>query len=240
MSRGPCSSNCFLDSLFSESPFPSRRVNGAAKRPSNPIVSVKGTLRMLALLGMFVSLPAAEAHAQWFVAPWIGLKFGGSTNLPDLEQSAAEAKLLLGASGGILGSGILGFEGDYGYGPRFFERTSDQVGRSSITTLMGNVIIALPRRITRDSLRPYLVGGVGLLHLSIEDSVGGVFDLNRNLLGLSVGGGAFGPVTNRVSIRFDLRRFSNLTAPFEPALTVDEEPAYLTFWRATVGVVVNY
>ena len=228
-----------MDSLFSESPFPSRRVNGSAKRPSYPTVSVKGALRTLTLLGMFVSLPAAEAHAQWFVAPWIGLKFGGSTNLPDLEQSAAEAKLLLGGSGGVLGSGIFGIEGDYGYGPRFFERTNDQVGRSSITTLMGNVIIALPRRITRDSLRPYLVGGVGLLHLSIEEGIG-VFDLNRNLLGFSVGGGAFGPVTNRVSIRFDLRRLSNLTAPSEPALTVDEEPAYLTFWRATVGVVVNY
>lgn len=202
-------------------------------------MSVKRAIRVLTLLGMFVSLPAAEAHAQWFAGPWIGLKFGGSTNLPDLEQSAAEAKLLLGGSGGVLGSGIFGIEGDYGYGPRFFERTNDQVGRSSITTLMGNVIIALPRRISRDSLRPYLVGGVGLMHLSIEEGIG-VFDLNRNLLGLSVGGGAIGPVTNRVSIRFDLRRFSNLTAPLEPGLTVDEEPAYLNFWRATVGVVVNY
>lgn len=188
---------------------------------------------------VFVSLPAVEAHADWFVNPWIGLKFGGSTNLVDLEQSAREAKLLLGGSGGVLGAGIFGVEADYGYGPRFFERTNDQVGRSSITTLMGNVIIALPRRITRDSLRPYLVGGVGLMHTGFEEGLG-LFDLSRNLLGLSVGGGAIGPVTNRVSVRFDLRHFSNLTAPQEPALTIDNEPASLTFWRATVGVVFQY
>ncbi|HEY7450146.1 MAG TPA: outer membrane beta-barrel protein [Vicinamibacterales bacterium] len=194
---------------------------------------------MLGLVWLLVSVSAVEAHAQWFVTPWVGLKFGGSTNLVDLEQSAAEAKLLLGGSGGVLGSGIFGIEADYGYGPRFFERTNEQVGRSSITTLMGNVIIALPRRITRDSLRPYIVGGVGLIHTSSEEALG-VFDINRNLLGLSVGGGAIGPVTNRVSIRFDLRRFSNLTAPREPALTIDEEPANLTFWRATVGVVFQY
>jgi hypothetical protein len=67
-----------------------------------------------------------------------------------------------------------------------------------------------------------------------------LFDLNRNLFGLSVGGGAIGPVTNRVGIRFDLRRFSNLTSPQGPALTIDGEPADLTFWRATVGVVFQY
>jgi hypothetical protein len=55
-----------------------------------------------------------------------------------------------------------------------------------------------------------------------------------------VGGGAIGPVTNRVGIRFDLRRFSNLTSPQGPALTIDGEPADLTFWRATVGVVFQY
>lgn len=240
MSPGRFSPNCFWDSLSSAAPFSSRRHHGSDKNSSIPHVSLKAAIRLLTFLGMFVSIPAIDAHAQWFVNPWIGLKFGGSTNLPDLEQSAAEAKLLLGGSGGVLGSGILGIEGDYGYGPRFFERTNDQVGRSSLTTLMGNVIVALPRRLTRDSLRPYLVGGVGLIHTSIQDSGTGVFDLDRNLLGLSVGGGAIGPVTNRVSIRFDLRRLSNLTAPQEPGLTVDNEPTNLTFWRATVGVMITY
>jgi hypothetical protein len=84
-----------------------------------------------------------------------------------------------------------------------------------------------------------MVGGIGLLRTRIEDSRG-VFDLDSNLLGLNVGGGAIGPLSDRVSIRFELRHFSNLTEPGEPAVTIDGEPARLRFWRAAVGVSLRY
>jgi opacity protein-like surface antigen len=183
-----------------------------------------------------VCLSATEARAEWWVNPWIGLKFGGSSTFVVLEQSDDETKLALGGSGGVLGPGILGIEADFAYIPRYFERNNDLIRQSSVTTLMGNVIIAVPLRITRGSLRPYVVGGVGLIRARLEDS-GGIFDLDSKLLGLNVGGGAIGPVTNRVSIRFELRHFSNLTSgEFGQGIG----RADLTFWRATVGATFRY
>jgi outer membrane protein with beta-barrel domain len=217
---------------------PSRRDKRSEKRPSTVHVSFQA-LRILGIVWVFVCLSATEARAEWWVNPWIGLKFGGSSTFVVLEQSDDETKLALGGSGGVLGPGILGIEADFAYIPRFFERNNELIRQSSVTTLMGNVIIAVPLRITRDSLRPYVVGGVGLIRARLEDS-GGIFDLDSKLFGLNVGGGAIGPVTNRVSIRFDLRHFSNLTGPRAPGLTIDNEPANLNFWRATVGVVFRY
>jgi hypothetical protein len=193
-------------------------------------------VRVLALIALFVSFFAAEARADWFVNPWVAFKFGGSMTGVDLEQSAEVTKVLWGGSAGFLGSGILGIEADFAYGPRFFERTNDLVLQSSLITLMGNIIIAVPLRVTRDSLRPYVVGGVGLLRPRIQDILG-VFDPNSNLLGLNVGGGAIGPVGNRTSIRFELRRFSNLTEG-EPGQGFG--PTRLSFWRADVGVTIRY
>ena len=198
-----------------------------------------GAFRRFALVWLLLCIPAREARADWFVTPWVGLKFGGSTNFTDWEQSIGEKKLVLGGSGGVLGSEFFGIEVDFGYAPRFFERTNDQVVRSNVTTLMGNIVIAVPLRLTRDSLRPYIVGGVGLMHVTIEEGTHR-FDVDTNLLGLNVGGGAIGRLTNRASIRFELRRFSNLTEPGEPVLIIDNGRTLLSFWRAAVGVTLQY
>jgi hypothetical protein len=187
---------------------------------------------------LFALLQPASASAEWLIWPYIGLKFAGSTTLPDLEQAADNTNLTIGGSITILGEGILGVEGDVGYSPRFFERETEQIiiASSSVSTVTGNVIVAVPRSVTRESLRPYALGGIGLMHVGIDDVLD--FAPDRNFLCLSIGAGAIGAVSQRTSIRFELRHFRNLTTEDEESVSFGR--TRLSFWRATVGVTLRY
>jgi len=100
---------------------------------------------------------------------------------------------------------------------------------------MGNVVLAVPKVITQESLRPYLVGGLGLMHTRVT-TTRGALDTESNLLGLNIGGGAIGMLSPRAGARFELRRFKNLTND-TGALTIGGTK--LSFWRLTAGLVLR-
>jgi hypothetical protein len=186
-------------------------------------------------------LPAtAQAQTDLFVIPFIGAKFLGHTNIVDPAsplQPAGATKSTFGLSAAILGNGPLGIEGDAEHTPHFFERgVGGLISQSNVTTFTGNVIIAVPRTITRDSLRPYLVSGVGLMHAHVQ-TIGNVFNTNSNLVGLDVGGGVLGLISPRAGARFELRHFKNLSKD-NAAVTFGS--TRLSFWRLTAGVVLRY
>jgi hypothetical protein len=193
-------------------------------------------LRVAAFALVVVVVTASPVAADWFVAPFIGLKFAGDTNLVNLDQGAGDTKLMFGATAGFVGDGILGFEGDFGYSPRFFEaERTGLVARSYVLTLMGNIIVTLPRSVTGLSLRPFISGGGGLLRAAVNDVVGAL-DFSTNLFGINAGGGAVGALSNRTSVRFELRYFKNVTEG-EDALGFG--PTHLGFWRTNVGITVR-
>jgi hypothetical protein len=196
---------------------------------------VRTRVRIIALAVAFAVVNPVSASADWFITPFLGIKFASSTSIVDLEQGASNPKMTLGVSATILSDRILGIEGELGYSPRFFERsgTSDLIARSNVTTLFGNVVFAVPRAITRDSLRPYAVVGVGLIHVGIDDSLG-ILTVDTNLLGIGIGGGALGRLTSRTSVRFDVRHIRNLAPANEAVL--DFGTTRIKYWRATVGV----
>ena len=104
--------------------------------------------------------------------------------------------------------------------------------------MTGSVIAAVPQAITGYSLRPYFVGGVGLMHVNSRDIVEfATFD--SNLLALNLGGGAIGMLSNRTGLRFDIRQYRNLR-PDGSAMTTSGRSTRISFWRATVGVVIRY
>jgi hypothetical protein len=196
------------------------------------------TSRVLPLLLVFTLAAPAIAFADWMLTPFIGLKFAGRTNIVDLEQGASNTKMTLGVSVAFLSDDIFGVEGELGHSPRFFERSGggDLIVRSNVTTVLGSVLFAVPRRITQDSLRPYAVAGIGLVHVGI-DSLGNVLPVDGNILGMSLGGGAIGHLTNRTSIRFEARHIRNIAPASKenvPGLGVTE----ISFWRATVGIAL--
>jgi hypothetical protein len=186
------------------------------------------------VLAAALLMPGA-ASAEWQIKPFLGLTFGGGTTFVDLEEAAGDPNLVYGGSVLLLGN-IFGIEGDVGFGPGFFE-SGDQtnVTESGVTTITGSVVVMLPRRATEYTLRPYVVGGFGLMHVRKADPRN-VFDPTTNLAAINVGGGATGFLTDRVGLSWDLRYFRNVTGP-DLGAGVTFGDAHLSFWRATMAVV---
>jgi hypothetical protein len=193
------------------------------------------TLIVVGLCGV-----GTDARADYLFIPFVGGAFGGSTAFLNLEQGAGSTQLIFGGSAGWLSRGLLGVEGDFSYAPRFFERDNlaGTISGSNETTLSGSVIIAVPLSVTDYSLRPYLVGGLGLMHSGIM-YIASVPDgpVDDNSLGLNIGAGAIGFLTTRTGVRFELRHFRTLERRVNEA-SGDLAPR-LSFWRASVGVVIR-
>jgi len=190
-------------------------------------------------------LAPATAAADWQLRPFIGFTFGGATTFVDPEKAIGTQNAVIGVSGGWLGE-IFGLEGDFGRAPGFFQtdQPPDLVAAepdllsSAVTTLTGNVVIALPKRMTGYGLRPYFSGGAGLMHV---DTVGQlqIFEIHRTLPTLSLGGGVTGFLTNRVGLSWDIRRLSTLRREGE-TLGNSLGREQLSFWRATMAVALRY
>lgn len=196
-------------------------------------------LRGLAVaLTLLLGTPPAAAHADWLITPFLGTSFAGETTFLIFEKGAGR-KTTLGASVAFLGDGLFGLEADFGHTPGFFEG-QDPLGlvlTSRVTTLSGNVILAAPLALTRESLRPYLAMGLGLMQARSKHAAG-LFPVDEELLGLSLGGGVIGFVTERTGVRFDLRRIKAVTGADGPF----NRPGVsrLSFWRATAGITLRY
>ena len=196
-------------------------------------------LARAAALGARLLLSAAEARADWLITPFLGMGFAGETNFLVFGRGAGESKLTLGGSVALLSDGVLGLEADVGHTPRFFDSDNpfELNTGSRVTTVGGNLIVAAPLSVTRESLRPYLVGGLGLIQARSDD-VASLFPLDGNLLGLTVGGGAIGLLTPRTGVRFDLRHLKAISGEDGPFAA--ERTSRLSFWRASLGLIVRY
>ena len=205
--------------------------------------------RILVLAVLFLCVRVAEARADFLITPFLGSEFGAGTTLLDLDTGAAASKhWMFGGSAAWLSDRILGVEADFAIVPGFLQNSNGNlVTASRVTTLTGSVIAALPLSVTRESLRPYVVGGLGLIHATAEDTL----KLNQscvpgqtagyacpgNWLGLQLGAGAIGLITNRAGVRFDLRH----SRAFSRDTTLrGERTSKLSFWRATFGVTLRY
>ena len=190
----------------------------------------------VALLLLLVPAPAL-AQTDLLIIPFVGGKFAGHTSIAIGEPTVNEKKTTFGVSATLLGTGFLGVEADLEQVPQFFgPGLSRTVSSSNVTTLTGNIVIAVPKVITRESLRPYIVSGLGLMHARVTTQAG-LLDTRSNLLGLDIGGGAIGFVSPRAGVRFELRHFKNLTHD-SGAVTIGG--TRLSFWRLTAGLVLRY
>ena len=178
----------------------------------------------------------APARADFFVIPFAAIKFAGEATIADPDFGAGNAKFTLGGMAGVLSDGLFGVEADVSYVPRFFEQSAGTlVVRSHVYTMMGNVMVAVPRSVTGYSLRPLVSAGAGLLHVGISD-IAEVVSVNTNMFGINVGGGALGPISRALDVRFDLRWFKSVTSGSERPL---RPGAPLSFWRLAVGLSIR-
>jgi opacity protein-like surface antigen len=103
---------------------------------------------------------------------------------------------------------------------------------------MGNAVVAAPLSWIGESLRPYASGGLGIMRTRVED-VFDIFSTDRNLLGVNVGGGAIGFLTERVGVRVDVRYFHSVS-DLDERDPISIGDAELSFWRAHAAIVLKY
>jgi hypothetical protein len=185
-------------------------------------------------------LRPAETSAEWQLRPFLGVTFGGGTTLVDLDHAVGSPNVVVGVNGAVLGN-VIGVEVDFGRAPGFFQ-TGDQglVQRSSVTTLTGNLVIAPPRHLTEYTLGPYFVLGAGLMRARSEESgpLSDILSLASTLPAMDVGGGANGFLSKRIGLNWDARYFWSVGGKDLRGVSFGTEQ--LSFWRASMGLVIRY
>jgi hypothetical protein len=112
------------------------------------------------------------------------------------------------------------------------------VRESSVTTLLGNIVVALPRHLDEYGLRPYFVEGAGLMRVRIDHQLG-VLQVENTLPAVDIGGGVTGFLTDRLGVSWDVRHVRSIggTAGGQGVSFGREQ---LSFWRAYTALAVRY
>lgn len=215
---------------------------------------LKNILRATLVL-LFVTGMAKPASADWLFTPYLGINFSGAANTIDVDDfdEAFEQRVNFGGSFAGMTSGIFGFEVDFNYTPNFFQLTEGGEDfeflnvDSSLTTVMGNLVLGIPiGGTTGGGVRPYVTAGAGLMRANIEFD--DLFEnLSTNDLAVNFGGGVHVFFSDNVGLRGDLRYFRGLEQrdddePLEDDDFLDEDFGLEDFdyWRATIGVTFRF
>jgi hypothetical protein len=189
------------------------------------------------LLAVLAAVPAAAAERQ--LRPFFGATFGGSTTFVDPETASGTWNPVIGISGVFLGE-LFGAEVDMFDAPGFFETGDKELVRSShVVGVTGNVIVAAPHRLTEYTLRPYLVGGAGFMHVKTTTTFS-VFDISAVIPTIDIGAGATAFVTDQVGVSWEVRRFQSLGGDSTDTDGTTIGGRHLSYWRATMAVVIRY
>jgi hypothetical protein len=199
--------------------------------------------RVIGVAALVVAIAAAAAPASAQVdrqvRAFIGTTFAGHSTFVDLtkEDAPSHPHLALGAQAAWLGD-VFGVEADVADVPGFFEGGSSYlVTGSRVTTITGNGVIALPRRVAEYSLRLYFVAGGGIMR--VREQSPPVFDIAKVVPTVDFGVGALGFLTNKVGVSWELRRFQRVGGP--PPLTgITVAQEELSYWRAHAALVFRY
>ena len=195
-------------------------------------------MRLGLLVCALLVLQPTTGWAEWQLKPFVGVTFGSTTSIIlDPGEEAGKRKLTLGVGGTWLGT-FIGVEGDLARVRGFFEGPL-LVRSSSVTTMTGNVVLTLPRKYTEYGLRPYLVGGGGVVWVNIDQGQVGsdILDVRTSLGVLDFGGGATGFLTDRIGLNWDVRYFRSVGGKEGTGLSFGKEQ--ISFWRASMGVAIR-
>ena len=192
-------------------------------------------LRVIAVLAASIFLAAPSAHAQGYVTPSLGVVFGN-------PSARGQADFVVDV-GWLSRIEPLGFELDVMYAPSFFG-TQGPYGENSVTTYMANVVVAgggtrggrFGRR--RTTVRPYLSGGVGVMHEVVTTPVI-ANKISNSDLGLNFGAGVMAFTSRSIGVRGDVRYFRDLIDT-QSGNTTNIDFGAFHFWRASVGFILAF
>lgn len=185
--------------------------------------------RVWLVSALFIAVSAATSgpvRAEGLLTGFLGSSFAGDS---DAGQTT------YGASLAATAAGFFGFEVDVGTTRDIFG-DAGTLGDSSVTTVMGNLMVGAPLGF----FRPYAVGGVGLVRSSVDGPANSI-QYTSNDFGVNFGGGLTGFVTDHVGIRGDVRWFRTTSGDGDDRLLdFDLDLDDVDFWRGSVGVTVRW
>jgi opacity protein-like surface antigen len=107
-------------------------------------------------------------------------------------------------------------------------------GDGNVTTLTGNLRIGA----SAGAIRPYVVGGVGLIRSKVDDPGQFFSKPSTSDFGMDLGGGVIGFFSDNVGLRGDLRYFRSFEKNDANAINLDL--GNFRFWRGTVGITFKF
>lgn len=185
---------------------------------------VIGTLAISTL-----ALTSSSASAQGFIVPFIGFDYGGDSGCP-IATGCEDKNSNIGVAAGTMGA-LFGAEVEFGYARDFFGDTAGV--DNSVLTLMANVFVGPKIGV----VRPYVLGGVGLIKTHVEFTVGSIVDSSNNF-GWDIGGGVMVMFGDHVGARGDVRRLQSFTDQSILGFGLADEK--IGFNRATIGLVLAF
>jgi hypothetical protein len=196
--------------------------------------------RVGSVLGLLL-LRTSTASAEWQIKPFAGATYGGDSTFLfvgplTLLPNPNHPHFAYGVSGLLLGE-IFGVEADLGHTPGFFQSsTAPLIANSGVLTLTGNIVVAMPRHLTQYTLRPYVVGGAGMMRVEF-DTAQGALQVSERLQAMDIGAGVTGFVTRRIGVSWDVRYFRSIDRTIQNGISIGSE--HLSFWRASMAVAVR-
>src|SRR5579872_1832784 len=185
-----------------------------------------------------VAVAARVEAADWQFRPFLGFTFAGDTTFVDFDHAIGQHHATFGVTAAWIGE-VVGVDVDLAHMPGFFQtgEPGALVISSGVTTLTGNVVVAVPHRLTEYVLRPYIVGGAGVMRVSEQDYLSAL-PISVARPAIDFGAGAVGFITKQVGLAWEVRRFQSVGAEQQTGLSIGGEK--LSFWRATRAVAIRY
>jgi opacity protein-like surface antigen len=190
-------------------------------------------MRRFAFIGSLIAVVMAAtpspAAADWLLTPYVG------GTLVDITDTGTRP--VFGGSVAWLGP-VAGLELDLSDAPTFLEsRAGLAIDSANLFTLMGNAVVQFPT--TSRRIRPYAVGGIGVIHAKVVAPGETVLVEDENF-GFNVGGGLVAMLNDRVGLRGDFRYFRAIRNDDATLVADNLEVSELKFLRLTVGVSFKF
>lgn len=206
---------------------------------------INRTLLTAGALSLALLFAPSPARGDVLLTPFVGTNLGGSASSPLADVVGDPSRMTFGGSLALMSGGIFGIEADVGYTPRFFGRDIEVVGvplslvRNNVLTAMVNLTAGVPiEGGSGAGVRPYAVGGIGLVRQQLS-AAAGLVRYDANDLGYNVGGGVMVFFSRNVGLRGDVRHFRTINA--NPLVDLaDLQPGGFNYTRATVGLTFRY
>ena len=171
-----------------------------------------------------------DARAQGFIAPFVGFDFGGDSGC-QTASGCEDKNSNIGVAIGTMGSAV-GFETDLGYARNFFGDVDGQ--KSSVLTIMSNLMI-IPKI---GAVRPYVLGGFGLIKTHVELTAPALLETKSNSFGWDMGAGVMVLFGGHIGLRGDIRKISSFQKREILGFTLSNEK--LSFQRASAALVLAF